>query len=133
MIPQVAEDMQQDFELVTLPSRTFGLNHEGLRVSGQVDRLAALRQAVFMILDTERYAWLVHSWNYGVELASLIGRPVDFCLPEIERRIREALLQDDRIEAVENFQFQVRKNKVLAGFEVRTVFGGFKEETEVTI
>ena len=33
-------------------------------------------------------------------------RDPEYCIPEIERRIREALLQDDRITAVENFQFE---------------------------
>lgn len=135
MIPQVmnAAEMQQDFEFVTLPSRTFRLNTEQQQVSGQVDQLAALKQAVYLILHTERYAWLIHSWNYGVELADLIGQPVDFCLPEIERRIREALLQDDRIQRVANFRFEIQKTKVLASFEVQTIFGGLAEEMEVNI
>ena len=42
----------------------------------------------------------------------LIGKDVEYCIPEIERRVREALLQDDRITAVQNFEFTVNKKKV---------------------
>lgn len=71
-----------------------------------IDGKEAVRQAIYLILNTERYAWLIHSWNYGVELHSLIGQDPDFCIPEIERCVREALLQDDRITAVDDFSLK---------------------------
>jgi len=30
---------------------------------------------------------LIHSWDYGVELHNLIGKDVEYCIPEIERRV----------------------------------------------
>ena len=86
-----------------------------------------------MILQVERYEWLIYSWNYGVELRSLIGQPIEYCLPEIKRRITEALLQDDRITTIENFQFQIKQNKVLTQFQVVSIFGTIDTETEVEI
>ena len=113
MIPQVQDDIKQDFTIETLPSRTFRMNHDNLTIIGTIDEIQAVEQAVFLILNVERYEWLIYSWNYGFEKKSLIGKPVDFCIPEIERRVKEALLQDDRITAVENFQFEVNKKKKL--------------------
>ena len=81
----------------TLPSRSFRLREETGRVGGSVDGLDAVRQSVRLILSVERYHWLIHSWQYGVELSDLFGKPLSYALPEIERRIREALLQDDRV------------------------------------
>lgn len=133
MIPQNGDDLQQDFTFTTLPSRTLKLNHNYHLVSGTIDQIQAVEQAVYLILTTERYQWLIFSWNYGVELQNLIGKDPEFCIPEIERRIREALLQDDRITAVENFRFEVNKKKVLTTFTVISVFGGFTTALEVDI
>lgn len=133
MIPQVQDDLQQDFTFGTLPSKTFKMNYDPLTITGTIDELKAVEQAVFLILNVERYEWLIYSWNYGAELKSLIGQPVDYCIPEIERRIREALLQDDRISSVEDFEFTVNKKKVLTTFTVVSIFGELKTETEVEI
>lgn len=133
MIPQVQDDLQQDFTFGTLPSKTFKMNYNPLTITGTIDELKAVEQAVFLILNVERYEWLIYSWNYGAELKSLIGQPVDYCIPEIERRIREALLQDDRISSVEGFEFTVNKKKVLTTFTVVSIFGELKTETEVEI
>jgi hypothetical protein len=133
MIPQVQDDIRQDFTIATMPSRTFKLNYNSLTIIGTIDQIKAVEQAVFLILNTERYQWLIHSWNYGVELHDLIGKDVDFCIPEIERRVREALLQDDRITAVENFEFDVKKKKVLTTFTVVSIFGSINTEMEVEI
>ena len=79
------------------------------------------------------YEWLIHSWDYGVELHNLIGKDVEYCIPEIERRVREALLQDDRITAVQNFEFTVNKKKVLTTFTVVSIFGEINTEMGVEI
>lgn len=123
MIPQVQDDIKQDFIIESPPSRTFRMHHDTQSIGGMIDEIQALEQAVFLMLQTERYAWLIHSWNYGVELQSLIGRDVEYCIPEIERRVREALLQDDRITAVESFTFTVDRKTVLTTFTVVSIFG----------
>lgn len=133
MIPQTGDDLRQDFEFETLPSRTFRLNHNTLTIIGTIDEIEAVEQAVYLILNTERYQWLIHSWDYGVELHNLIGKDVEYCIPEIERRIREALLQDDRITAVENFEFTVNKKQVLTTFTVVSIFGEINTEMGVEI
>lgn len=133
MIPQNGDDLRQDFVFTTLPSRTLKLDHDWKTITGTIDQIQAVEQAVFLILTTERYQWLIFSWDYGVELQNLIGKDPEFCIPEIERRIREALLQDDRITAVENFQFELNKRKVLTMFTVISIFGGITTTLEVDI
>ena len=133
MIPQTGDDLRQDFVFTTLPSRTLKMDHDYHTITGTIDELQAVEQAVFLILTTERYQWLIFSWNYGVELQNLIGKDPEYCIPEIERRIREALLQDDRITAVENFQFELNKRKVLTTFTVISIFGEITTTLEVDI
>lgn len=133
MIPQVQDDIKKNFTFTEFPSRTFKMNHDTGTITGTIDGRKAVEQAVFLILNVERYEWLIYSWNYGVELKSLMGKPVDYCIPEIERRIREALLQDGRITAVDNFQFEVDGKKVLVSFTVDSIFGAVPAGTEVEI
>lgn len=134
MIPQTPDTLRQGFALTVQPTKTFRMDKTTLRLSGWTDGAEALAQAIFLILSTERYRWLIHSWDYGVELASLIGKDVEYCIPEIERRIREALLQDDRVRGVENFSFsQPAPGKLLASFTVETVYGKIEAEKEVEL
>ena len=133
MIPQNGDDLRQDFVFTTLPSRTLKMDHDWKTITGTIDQIQAVEQAVFLILTTERYQWLIFSWDYGVELQNLIGKDPEYCIPEIERRIREALLQDDRITAVENFEFELNKRKVLTTFTVISIFGNINVEKVVEI
>ena len=133
MIPQVQDELRQDFALTRLPGRTFRMLHERRRVAGTIDERRALEQAIFLILHTERYAWLIHSWNYGVEFRRLIGQDPAYCVPEIERAVREALLQDDRITEVRDFAFEIRKKTVRARFTACTIYGPIETELEVPI
>ena len=132
MIPQVSDDLLNEFEVEVLPSKTFKMNENGL-IFGYVDDLEAVKQTVYLIINIERYNWLIYSWDYGVELQNLIGKGKSFCVPEIERRITEALIQDDRIESVTNFQFKNEKRKIHVTFTVNTTLGDFEAETEVEI
>lgn len=133
MIPNTGDDLRQDFIFTTLPSRTLKMDHDWKTITGTIDQIQAVEQAVFLILTTERYQWLIFSWDYGVELQNLIGKDPEYCIPEIERRIREALLQDDRITAVENFEFELNKRKVLTTFTVISIFGNINVEKAVEI
>lgn len=133
MIPATGNQLQADFTFQEGSSRTFGLQIEQGRFLGYVDRLEAMRQAVYLILNVERYRYIIYSWNYGVELADLFGQPIPFVLPELERRISEALLADSRILRVEEFQFEVKGQKVLCTFQVVTIYGNITAEKEVDI
>ncbi len=127
------DDLTQDFTIEYLPSRTPRLDRDFLRCAGMTDTLQAVEQAVYLILNVERYQWLIYSWDYGVELRDLFGKPVRYCVTEIERRITEALLQDDRITAVQNFRFETTKRTVATTFTVVSIFGEFEAATEVTV
>lgn len=127
------DDLTHDFTIEYLPSRTPGLDRKCQVCFGMVDTIQAVEQAVYLILNVERYQWLIYSWNYGVELRDLFGKPVRYCITEIERRIAEALLQDDRITAVQDFHFETIKRVVKTTFTVVSIFGEFGATMEVEI
>ena len=115
------------------PSRTYKINADRNVISGYVDALESVRQAVVLILATERYNYPVYSWNYGVELENLIGKDIVFVSAETKRRIKEALTQDDRVSEVVNFKFTRHDDELLVEFEVVTDYGNFNTETVVNI
>ena len=133
MIPQTAAVAQPADETAAAPTKTFGLDWERGRIQGHVDGADAMKQAIYLMLNTERYQYPVYSWNYGVELLELFGRPVSYVLPELKRRISETLLQDDRISSVDQFSFETEGGKVHVTFVAHTVFGEMELEKEVDI
>lgn len=134
MIPKTSTVLTADLELVMMPSKQHRMNLRGNRIVGACDNLKAIEQTVFKILNTERYRYIIYSWNYGIELADLFGQPVMYACPEIERRVKEALLQDDRITAVDNFDFTFPKRGTIAvSFTVHTLLGDLNEEMVVNV
>ena len=74
----------------------------------------------------------MYSWDYGIETIDLYGEPVSYVCPELERRITEALTWDDRIESVDNFEFNIsQKGMIHVTFTVHTIFGDTEAEKEV--
>ena len=122
-----------EIEKKTIPSLTWKINEERAEAKGMVDELEAMKQAVYKILQTERYRYDIYDWNYGVELEELYGKTVTYVIPELKKRIEDALLADDRVTAVTDFSFAQEKGSVTAMFQVHTIFGEVKAERTVDI
>ena len=134
MIPtQEVEIDMTTIEKKTIPSLTWKINEERAEVRGTVDEREAMKQAVNKILQTERYRYAIYDWNYGIELEELYGKNVTYVIPELKKRIEEALLSDDRVTAVTDFSFQQEKGSVTAEFVVHTIFGEMTAERTVDI
>ena len=134
MIPSTVGFLDQDFEIEEQPSKNYKMDLNGNSVRGFCDSLEAMKQTVFRILSTERYQYIIYSWNYGIETLDLYGQPVTYVCPELERRIEEALLADSRIVRVSDFEHDTSvKGVVHTTFTVHTVFGDFAAEKEVNI
>lgn len=134
MIPSTVGFLDQDFEIEEQPSKNYKMDLNGNSVRGFCDSLEAMKQTVFRILSTERYQYIIYSWNYGIETLDLYGQPVTYVCPELERRIEEALLVDSRIVRVSDFEHDTSvKGVVHTAFIVHTVFGDFAAEKEVNI
>lgn len=134
MIPSVKNELFMSLEVESLPSKNYKMDIGHNIINGSVDELEAVKQAVFKILNTQRYQYPVYSWDYGIELDDLFGEPADYVCAELERRIREALTADDRIDSVDNFKFDVSKKKTVSvSFSVHSIYGSFDESKAVNI
>lgn len=131
MLPQVNDDLINDFEEVIEPSKTFYIDFERGRMVSFVDGQEAVKQAIFLMLNIERYDHLIFSWNTGVEFKDLIGKPTAYVASEVQRRITECLLQDDRITDITDFEVTTSKNKVHVTCTAHTIFGEVQLEREV--
>ncbi|NBD24316.1 DUF2634 domain-containing protein [Paenibacillus glycinis] len=100
------------------PSRTYKLDLAAGRIAGVIDELDAVRQAVYKILDTERFAHFIYSANYGSES----NRSGDASI-ELKRWLTEALLQDDRINEVSDFAFGIVGDAATVALTVHSIFG----------
>lgn len=132
MIPSTTAFLEQDFEITEQPTHTYKMNLESNLIRGYTDGQEAMKQAIYKILNTERYQYVMYSWNYGIELLDLYGEPVSYVCPELQRRITEALTWDDRIQTVDNFEFNIsKKGEILVTFTAHTVFGDVVAEKAV--
>ena len=132
MIPSTTAFLEQDFEITEQPTHTYKMNLESNLIRGYTDGQEAMKQAIYKILNMERYQYVMYSWNYGIELLDLYGEPVSYVCPELERRITEALTWDDRIQSVDNFEFNIsKKGEILVTFTAHTVFGDVVAEKVV--
>lgn len=132
MIPSVNDVLSVNLKIESQPSKNYKMNIEQNTIKGISDGLEAMKQVVYKILNTERYQHIIYSWNYGIELVDLFGEPLTYVLPELERRIKEALLQDDRINDVGNFTFNmIDKKEVKVTFTIYTIYGEIQEEKVV--
>lgn len=133
MIPTQGADLT-NLETTIQPSLTYGLDYERKRFIGFIDNEAAIMQLVMKLLYTERYAYVIYSSDYGVELDRLIGKDYDFIISDIERTIAEALLMDDRIISITDFKFnKTGIDQMEISFLVNSILGQLNIDTEVKI
>lgn len=114
------------------PSRTWRLDLERGRTAGMTDGLEAVRQAVYKILQTERFRHLIYSPDYGSEWRSLIGRSPAVVPTEAKRMLEEALGQDERIDRIEGIETTTSGDRAEITFTVVTRYGSFASTWEVT-
>ncbi|WP_288847188.1 DUF2634 domain-containing protein [uncultured Sneathia sp.] len=131
MIP---ENNTTDIEIVTLSDKTQKLYYKTDDIKGYIDKREAVQQAIVKMLNTNRYHYIIYSWDYGLELEDLIGKNMSYVIPEIKRRIIEAIEQDDRVERIYDFKFEkINKESILVTFIVDTIFGKLEIAKEVSL
>lgn len=127
------DNLSADFEELVLPNKTWVLDFERHLVTHNITDLEAIRQSAILALATERYEYVIYSDQYGVELINLFGENMHYAMSEIKRRVTEALMQDDRILSVDDFQFKRTKRGLHVTCKVTANVGHFNAETEVAL
>lgn len=113
------------------PTLTYKIHPEQKIIQGKIDGKEAVEQAIYKIISTERFQYEIYSWNYGTELRELIGQPKEYLYPELKRRLKEALYQDERITGVKDFHFEMVGQEATLKFTVETIYGDIIAEKVV--
>jgi len=124
-------DLRTELKYAAQPTNTFIIDWTSKQVSRMDSGLDAMRQAVEIILQNERYHWQIYTSNFGSELEGLVGEEYAFIVSELPRRILDAFSVDRRILSAENFVFEERSGSLHCAFDVITVFGTIREEMAV--
>ncbi len=129
MIPENTIPDSVTFSLAEEQSRTYQLSED--KIQGYITDGEALKQAIYKVLDTEKYEYPIYSFNYGIELNNLIGKDPTYVKIELMRRIRECLLEDGRITGVEGFEFTETGDEISCTFTVTSIYGEIQLTREV--
>lgn len=132
VIPTIAIT-EDDATLRSNESKTYRMDPINKRIQGGTDGIDALRQAVSKILMTERQSYLIYGVDYGIEAERLIGKDMDFVKADIERTVKDALLQDNRIIEILNFAYEKNGDTLAVSFFINSIYGGLKIESEVRV
>lgn len=130
MLPEQNITYTDDIEVSNMPSRTWRINSERGRVEEVIDGKEAVAQTIDMILDTARYTEVVLPDWYGHEFLSLVGEELFLIESEAPRMIKEALLVDDRIIGIKDFNIIEGEeiDEAVIRFTAETIFGDVEVE-----
>lgn len=126
-IEEVDENEEQSLEDVLLAKKTYRFDFETNRLTSElISGLEAVRQYVMLALRIPRYAHAIYSADTGNELADMLSDPdttPDYKMMEIERLVTEAIIYDDRIRRVYDFNIEHIEDAFYVSFKVDTAAG----------
>ena len=120
-------------EITSQPGRTWYIDKSTNRIRGDCDNWLAVRQAVEIILNVQRFRWQIYTPYSGMDWRNLIGNDPGYVAAELQRRVREALLMDDRVLDIRDYQYTIEDDMLTASFTVVTVYGDIPQTAEVTL
>lgn len=143
LIPAQNDEIINDIVEVEQPSLTWKVNIDGDdgmegSIAGYTENLEALKQRIYLLLNTQRDKYKIYGeTGYGVEKDDLIGMPIAYVIPEIDRRYREAIMREEPdVLSVGNFAFYLdneNRGVLTVQFTVSSVYGTFTAENGVAL
>lgn len=132
-LPTGGSDLSAGVQFEQQPDLTWGIDQKTGRIRGTVTGWEAVRQAVEVILNVERFRWQIYRPYSGMQWDGLIGQDPGYVASELQRRIRDALLMDDRVRGISDFTYTVEGESLTASLTVNTVYGDTQTTVEVAL
>lgn len=133
VLPTSSIDLSGGVNFQSQPSLSWHIDKTTNRITGTVDGQAAVRQAVEIILNVERFQWQIYQPYSGMEWTGLLGQDPGYVGAELQRRLIDALTVDDRVTGISNYDYTIDGNVLTATFTVNTVYGDIDESQEVNL
>ena len=128
LFPFIKSDVEEVQHITTYKEYEFNFNNNTL-TGKLLEGKDALKMWIYKALLTSRYIHPIYSWDYGQDLDELMGQgyEADYIKSEVERRVTECLLVNNRITRCHNFDINLINDNLQINFTAETIFG------EVTI
>lgn len=124
-----------DIKIITQPAYTHKMHIYEERVYDHTDDLDALKQMIYKCINTEKGVWPIYP-SFGLKKRDLFGKPKNYAYLVLTRRIEEALMLDDRVKKVYDFEFVVNwspDDLLGMSFKVDSIYGVINVEEVLTI
>lgn len=133
MLPKSDIDLSRGVVFQDQPTLTWIADPVTRRIRGRGDGWEAIRQAVEIIVNVERFKWQIYTPNFGTDYDGLLGTEPGYAASELQRRLEDAFLPDSRILGMRDFTWSFSGVSLSASFTVRTVFGDVESGLEVNL
>lgn len=126
-------NLADGIQFAQYPDLTWNIDKDSNRITGTASGLQAVQQAIGIILNTERFRWQIYRPYSGMQWDGLIGEDTGYVASELQRRISDALLMDDRVRSVADFACRVEGDSLTVSLTVDTVYGEVQTQMEVNL
>lgn len=129
-----AKTIKEDINQVVKVPREYGIDFQAGQLTGKiVEGVEAIKVWIWLCLHTERFRHAIYSADYGASLEQYIGHVVtdEYVNTDCESEITEALLINEHIESIEDFEVVRGVDRLNISFRVVTRFGDFEVSENV--
>lgn len=124
---------EDDSQVVKMP-KEYGINFQTGQLTGKiVEGIEAIKVWIWLCLHTERFRHAIYSADYGTSLEQYIGHMLseEYINTDCESEISDALLINEFIESIEDFEAVRNSDSLSISFRVVTKFGSLEVDEVV--
>lgn len=124
---------EDDSQVVKVP-REYGIDFNTGQLTGKiVEGLEAIKVWIWLCMHTERFRHAIYSADYGTSLEQYIGHMLseEYINTDCESEISDALLINEYIESIEDFEAVRNSDSLNISFRVVTKFGSLEVDEVV--
>ena len=124
---------EDDSQVVKVP-KEYGIDFTTGQLTGKiVEGLEAIKVWIWLCMHTERFRHAIYSADYGTSLEQYIGHVLseEYINTDCESEISDALLINEYIESIEDFEVVRNSDSLNISFRVVTKFGSIEVDENV--
>jgi hypothetical protein len=124
---------EDDSQVVKVP-KEYGIDFATGQLTGKiVEGLEAIKVWIWLCMHTERFRHAIYSADYGTSLEQYIGHMLseEYINTDCESEISDALLINEYIESIEDFEAVRNSDSLNIYFRVVTKFGSLEVDEVV--
>ena len=110
------------------PTRTYSFDLSTGEIGRAIDGLPAIKQFIIKAIRTIRFEHVIYPDSYGAESDTVVGSGTSagFVASELPRVITEALIYDERINEVKDFDIEQQGDSITVTFTLVANIGDLR-------